>query len=225
MRSLVAAALLLVLAPSARAQADDDPKAARGDTRAAPTEQPLDDDDPKLARGAVHKRFDWTIRHDVPRFKLAYRYLVAAGLEGGDETFHAAVIDFYPSSGYLRFGLGMELGFAGGKYDAWYWAIGGALGLQWPARVTPFVEGRFNAGLLGGTAAGATAISWIYTGGIDTGIEVYYARRFYVTAAIGWAHPVYSGVDVGWVKAHPGLSPARKDFETDSFTFKVGLGL
>jgi hypothetical protein len=225
MRSLVAAALLLVLAPSARAQADDDPKAARGDTRAEHPEPPLDDDDPKLARGAVHKKFDWTIRHDVPRFKLAYRNVSFAGLEGGDEMFHAFALDFYPSSGYLRFGLGMELGFSADKYDAWYWMAGGALGLQWPGRVTPFLEGRFIAGLVGGSFMQTSAFSWGYIGGIDTGIELYYARRFYVTAAIGWAHPVYSGIDVAWVKTPPGLSPARKDFEDDSFTFKVGLGL
>ena len=70
---------------------------------------------------------------------------------------------------------------------------------------------------------GQSAVSWIYEGGIDTGIEVYYARRFYVSAAIGWAHPVYGGVDVAQLNQNQII--VRKDFATDSFTFKVGLGL
>ena len=64
----------------------------------------------------------------------------------------------------------------------------------------------------------------MYEGGIDTGIEVYVARRFYLSAAIGWAHPVYGGVDVAALNAEPDVI-MRKDFATDSFTFKVGLGL
>ena len=162
----------------------------------------------------------------MPRVKLAYRYFSAVGLEKGVTMgFHIGELDFYPSSGYLRFGLDTEVGYAGGRYDAWFFTTGGALGFQYPWRVTPFLEGRFDAGLLGGSAAGTTAVSWIYMGGLDTGIELYVARRFYFTGAIGWVHSVYSGVDIDWVKAHPGLAPSRKDFSSDSFTVKVGVGL
>jgi hypothetical protein len=223
-RSIVALSLLL-LAPAASAQPnpdDDDPKLAR----ATPASVPPDEDDPKLARNAsaVHRQL---VRapHPVPRFKLAYRNLVTAGLEGGDLMFHGAELDFYPASHYFRFGLEAEVAFAPSKYDAWYVTTGVAAGVQYPARVTPFIEGRFVAGVLGGSAAGQTAVSYIYTGGLETGIEVYYARRFYVTGAIGWAHPTYAGVDVAWVRAHPGLDPARKEFSTDSLTFKLGVGL
>ncbi len=186
-----------------------------------------DDDDPKTARTpGIHKRRSWEITHAVPRVKLAYRYFSTVGLEKGvNLDFHAAALDYYPSSGYLRFGIDTELAFAGGRYDAWYLATGAALGLQYPGRVTPFLEGRFLAGLLGGSAAGATAVSYIYTGGIETGVELYVASRFFFTAAIGWVHPVYSGVDIDWVMAHPGLAPARKSFVSDAFTFKIGVGL
>jgi hypothetical protein len=147
-------------------------------------------------------------------------------LEAGTSIdFHAIELDYYPSSGYLRFGLDTELGLNGGPYSAWFLTTGAALGLQYPWRVTPFLEARFVAGLIGATAYGATAVSYTYMGGIDTGIEVYVGGRFYLSAAIGWVHPVYSGVDIDWVKANPGLAPARRDFSSDSFTFKVGLGL
>jgi hypothetical protein len=220
----------LLLGAPAYAQADDDPKAVR---EAAAAQQDAsfavvhDDDDPKGARApALRKRRDWRITRPVPRVKLSYRNFTTVGLEKGvDLPFHIIELDYYPSSGYLRFGLDTELGLNDGKYSAWFLTTGAALGFQYPARVTPFLEARFVAGLMGGSAEGATAVSYTYMGGIDTGIEVYVGGRFYFSGAIGWVHPVYSAVDIDWVKAHPGLAPARRDFSSDAFTFKVGLGL
>jgi hypothetical protein len=186
-----------------------------------------DEDDPKGARApALHKRRSWSITRPVPRVKLAYRNFTTIGLEKNtDLPFHIIELDYYPSSGYFRFGLDTELGLNNGPYSAWYLTTGAAVGFQYPARVTPFLEGRFVAGLMGGSAMGATAVSYTYMGGLETGAEIYVGGRFYFSAAIGWVHPVYSGVDIDWVKAHPGLAPARKDFAADAFTFKVGLGL
>ena len=180
-----------------------------------------DEDDPKLARGAPHPW--WQTQHDVPRFKLSYRRVWMASLEGGDLPFDAAELDFYPVSRFVRFGITGEFGYGGGTYGLWYFVTGASLGLQLPMRVTPFLEGRFVAGLFGGSFMGQTALSWIYEGGIDTGIEVYIAKRYYFSAAIGWAHPVYGGVDVAQLNENQTV--VRKDFGTDSFTFKVGLGL
>jgi hypothetical protein len=181
-----------------------------------------DEDDPKLARPEVHAEW-WNRPHDVPRFKLAYRRVWAAAPGGGDLPFDVAELDFYPVSKFVRFGLAGEFGWGGGDYGLWYFVTGVSLGLQLPMRVTPFLEGRFVAGIVGGSFMGQSAASWIYEGGIDTGIEVYYARRFYVSAAIGWAHPVYGGVDVTQLNENQVI--VRKDFATDSFTFKIGLGL
>jgi hypothetical protein len=181
-----------------------------------------DEDDPKLARGEVQAEW-WRAPHPVPRFKLSYRRVWAAAPEGGDLAFDAAEVDFYPVSRFVRFGVAGELGWGGGPYGLWYFVTGATLGLQWPMRVTPFLEGRFVAGLLGGSFTGQSAVSWMYQGGVDTGIEVYYARRFYVSAAIGWTHPVYGGVDVAQLNENRVV--VRKDFQADSFTFKIGLGL
>ena len=181
-----------------------------------------DEDDPKLARGEVHTAW-WNRPHDVPRFKLAYRRTWAAAPEGPDLPFDAAALDFYPVSRFVRFGLSGEFGWGGGDYGLWYLMTGASLGLQLPMRVTPFLEGRFAAGLVGGSFSGQSAVSWIYEGGIDTGIEIYYVRRFYLSLAIGWAHPVYGGVDVAQLNENQVI--VKKNFATDSFTFKIGLGL
>jgi hypothetical protein len=234
----------LLLVPAGQAQEDDDPKAAASASMTTTTSTitptatsttataddasvTYDEDDPKGARGtAIKKRHTWRIDHHVPRVKLAYRNFSTVGLQAGtDLPFHVVELDYYPSSGYLRFGIDSELGLNSGPFSAWFLTTGAALGFQYPYRVTPFVEARFVAGLMGGSAMGATAVSYTYMGGIDTGVELYTFGRAYLTAAIGWVHPVYSGVDIDWVKMHPGLAPARKDFASDSFTFKVGLGL
>lgn len=182
------------------------------------------EDDPKLARApGPPPRPWWRPAHVTPRFQLSYRRAAMAALEGGTQTVDAAALDFYPASGLVRFGVGSEFGWSGGAYGLWYLVMGASLGLQYPARVTPFVEGRFLAGILGGSYMGQDAVSWYYEGGIDTGIEVYYASRFYVSAAIGWVHPVYGGVDVAQLNQNQIIVP--KNFAADAFTFKVGLGL
>jgi hypothetical protein len=223
MRLALVFALLLALAPTARAD-DDDPKL----TRASPAEPFAlpGEDDPKLTRGAPpSSRPWWRPTHVVPRFKLAYRRLWTAGLQGGSTPFDVTELDFYPASGLIRFGVEGEFGWAGGAYDMWYLLVGATLGVQWPARVTPFLEGRFVAGLIGGVYERQLAMSWMYQGGIEGGVEVYYARRFYLSAAIGWSRPVYGAVDVNALLANPGSEPIRKTLSADTLTIKVGLGL
>jgi hypothetical protein len=222
------AAMMLITAAQAVAAApgdgEDDPKLARA---ASPPPRVVlaDEDDPKLARGAPRRRLWPRITHAVPRFKLAYRYLSVASLTGGTEPLHAAALDFYPVSNLVRLGIGTEVGFSGDSYGTWFLTEGLSLGVQWPARVTPFVDGRFVAGLVGANVLGHQVVSYIYAGGIDGGIEVYYLRRFFVTVAVGWVHPVYRGVDLAQVQAHPTAAPPGQDFAADTFTLKVGLGL
>lgn len=204
---------------------DDDPKVQRGEQRAAALAIHPDEDDPKLARGAAVAKSGKRNTHAVPRFKLAYRRLSAAGLEGPPIDFNIIELDYYPSSGIFRFGLDTELGLGSDPYSSWFFTAGAVLGVQYPWRVTPFIDARFVAGMLGGSYLGQTAVSWVYMGGIETGIEVYTFNRFYLTVAIGWAHPVFSGIDVEAVRANPLLAPKRKEFANDTFTFKVGIGL
>jgi hypothetical protein len=218
------AALLLVLALGNAARAEeDDPKWARSSRE--PESWAAGEDDPKLARsGHAVLRHSFAITHYVPRFKLAYRRLTTAGLDTPID-FNVVELDYYPSSGYFRFGLDTELGIGPTNYGAWFFTVGANVGFQWPWRVTPFLDARFVAGLIGASYMGQGAVSWIYMGGLEAGVEVYVASRFYFTAALGWAHPVWSGIDVAYVRAHPMLDPMRKDLANDTFTFKLGLGL
>lgn len=220
-------ALITCLLVAARTEAqEDDPKLARAAERKAGSLALAlpDEDDPKLARGLVLRR-SWQDLHGVPRVKLAYRRLTTAGLQNDTIDFNAVELDYYPSSAYFRFGLQTTLGFGANPYSSWLFTVGATMGLQVPWRVTPFVEGRFAAGLIGATFMGQNAISYIYAGGVEGGVELYLAGRFYLTASMGWAHPVFSGIDVASVRANPLLNPQRKDFAADTLTFKVGLGL
>jgi hypothetical protein len=231
MRPLVVALAVIAALPAAAAAAapddvDDDPRRTR---LAAPLVRPCEDDDPKLSCGAgpaaVRRPF-WATGHAVPRFKVAYRWLTARALTGGELQFHALSLGFYPASmRFLRVGVDAELGYAGGPYSQWYFTVGPTLGFQYPARVTPFVDARFSAGLAGGSDLGFIAVSYMYTGGLEAGVELYVAGRFYLTAALGWAHPVYSGIDLTALMLNPMLQPPRKEFSDDTFTFKVGFGL
>jgi hypothetical protein len=215
-------AVLLMLASAAHAQLDeDDPKLARRPAVFSIT----DDDDPKLARGLPPPPRSRLPTHVAPRFKLAYRSLTTANLDPGEITFHAVELDYYPSSfRFFRFGLDTEIAYAGGPYNLWYFTVGPTVGFQFPWRVTPFVDARFVAGLAGGAVDGVVAVSYIYVGGLDFGAELYVAGRFFLTGAVGWAHPVFRGADVAFIRAHPMFQAQTKEFSADTFTFKVGLG-
>jgi len=180
-----------------------------------------DEDDPKLARVAPTPRAE----RPVPRVKLGYRRLTTVGLENDSIDWSGVDIEFYPvSRRWFRFGVAAQLGI-GNAYSSWSFQTGVSVGVQYPWWVTPFLEGRFSAGLVGGRYEGAGVVSWIYTGGIEGGVELYLWRRFYLTASVGWAHPVFSGIDTAYVRANPGLAPQRKDFASDTVTFRVGVGL
>src|SRR5262249_14075361 len=86
-------------------------------------------------------------------------------------------------------------------------------------------DARFVAGLIGGDVAGHAAVSWVYMGGIEGGVELYIVDRLYMTLGIGWVHTTYHGVDLAYAKAHPEDDQHYIDFGSASFPFKVGLGL
>jgi hypothetical protein len=221
MRLFVVVALALAAICPARAD-EDDPKMTRANL-APPLAATLpEEDDPKLARteAETHR---WRLTHDVPRFKLSYRYLDLAALQGGTQHFDGISATVYPLSWIVRIGLDAEFDWGGGPYGVWLTTVGASVGVQYPARVTPFLDARFVAGVIGGTVNGSDVASWVYAGGLETGIEIYYARRFYLSLAIGWMHPVFGGIDVNMSKMTGSL--VMRDFANDTLTFKIGLGL
>lgn len=184
-------------------------------------------------------------RHQNPRLKLSYRNFGLDQFDGTPVGLHGAQLDVYPvSRRFFRMGIEVEGGggntaFSSGSASLWYGLLGVSAGFQYPARVTPFVEGRIAGGALGGrysgpvaevagvtlSADGASAATFLYVGGIDAGVEVYAVSRFYVSAALGWAHPVYTGPDLAAMVQNPSGGLQTRQFASDSLTFKIGIGL
>jgi hypothetical protein len=216
-----------VVAAFAPDEGSDDPKCARGECR-PPRFRPLDEDDPKLARGQRR-------RHLAPAFEVGYRFLQIADPFGGALPFHHVEIDAYPVSGIFRLGLSLGGG-AASRYEAWMCLVGLSAGLQYPARVTPFLDFRFVVGVVGATLTFANSsgsvekpvVSYAYVPALEGGISVYLASRFHLTVALGWAHPVYGGVDANAVQQQyeMGIKPTYdiKPFGFDTATVRVGLG-
>jgi hypothetical protein len=200
------------------------------DARAAPTTATLPDHTVALQSA-----------HDNPRLKLSFRQLSIANLDGSKVPLAGAELDVYPlSRRWVRLGIELEGG-AGdvslASYGAslWYTLCGLSLGVQYPARITPFVEGRGAVGALGGhlaqtvalssslSLAQASTVTYLIVGGIDVGVELYVVRRLYLSLAVGWAHPTYRGADYATLLKSGSL--VQKSISADTFTFKVGFGI
>lgn len=184
--------------------------------------------------------------HANPRIKLSYRRFAITGPNGTPVTLDGAQLDAYAiSRRWFRLGFEAEGGGAKSKDvianvagHVWYGLTGLTMGFQFPARITPFVEGRVAIGVLGGTLSGSAVVggetytaegfsvaTFMYVYGVDAGIELYAIGRTYVSIALGWAHPAWLGdtvVDVATTIAD-GTASTRL-VGADVFTFKVGLG-
>lgn len=177
-----------------------------------------------------------------PRLKISYRLLSIPNLDGSAIWLHGAQLDAYAlSRRWIR--VGLELGGGTGHTtlsqtgaQLSYGTAGVSVGIQYPWRVTPFVEGRFAGGVLAGsldsamTIAGVTitdpsAVTWMYGGGIETGVEVYAWKRMYLSVAIGWVRTTWRGIDYNAFVANPTAGVTYRDLVGDSFTFKLGCGI
>jgi hypothetical protein len=190
------------------------------------------DEDPKAWWAWHHTHHRWAF---TPSAKISYRSFVIPNLDGSDLRLHGGEVDIYALSyPYFRLGIDLELGGAKGTVrnngqdmstNAWFLLAGLSVGLQYPWRVTPFIDGRFIAGFLGGDVAGKNALTYLYAGGIDAGIEVYFWSHYYFSLAVGWIHPVYRGIDWTYQMANPMADPKFVTVQNDSFTFKIGIGM
>ena len=182
--------------------------------------------------------------HPNPRLKLSYRRFAIRNVDGTSIWVDGAQLDTYPiSRRWVRVGFELEAGageasIADGGFTCVYGLAGASAGFQYPMRVTPFVEGRFVGGLLGAsidrpltvpgtsvTITSGSAVTWVYGGGIETGIEVYTFGRAYLSGSIGWLHTVWNGIDFPAILRNPAGGLRSIDLEGDSFTFKLGLGI
>ena len=176
--------------------------------------------------------------HPVPRVKLSYLRSGIGDGSGGTIPLQALHLDLYPLSWrWLRAGVEVEAGrgrgtILGAGMAANYGLLGVNLGLQIPRRITPFVEGRLAAGIIQTRADGALMIpgtpvsvngsggsSFMFTRGVDLGVELYTFGRNYLTAALGIQRTSWQ---VTGFDAQNAMVSKRVSY--DSFLFKIGLG-
>jgi hypothetical protein len=187
--------------------------------------------------------------HPNPRLKASYRLFSIAGLHGAPMWMQGGQLDgYFLSRRWIRAGFELEGGGGGAfvgsiagaddiRASLHYGLAGLTTGIQYPARVTPFIEGRAVGGVLTGKLTGAltvgddvymggmSATTWMWAGGLETGIELYVFRRAYLSVAAGWMRSTWHGVDVGAMLADPNGGRVYKNLVGDSFTLKVGLGI
>jgi hypothetical protein len=163
----------------------------------------------------------------TPRLKLGYRRFTfaqigATAMSGpaANEPFSVVSVDFYPVSSTWRFGLTTQYGWQEGTFrnngDAFI-AQSISLGGQIPGPVvTPFFEGYAGGGYMQRTHAGLNSVATVYGQlGIDVGSELFLARHFCLSAALGYVHATN-----GFVK-----DAIFGSFSVDTWSFKLGLGL
>ena len=160
-----------------------------------------------------------------PRLKLAYRWfsfsrMPASGSTGAasSETFESLSLDAYPTSTYLRVGFSSQFGWESGQFQRtgdYFLAESVSTGFQLPGRFTPFLEGLAGAGYMRRMDAGSSSPTLYWQLGVDAGVEVYFAKRAYVSVAFGFLRP-------------GNLFLQQKNLsgiDADTWSLKVGLGI
>jgi hypothetical protein len=184
--------------------------------------------------------------HPTPRLELSYQRFSAGNVDGSAVPLEALHLDLYFLSWrWLRAGLEAEAGrghatLYGGAAALKYGTLGLNAGLQLPGRITPFVEGRLDGGLLHGqlegpltipgstpgtstTLSDASATTYLYARGLDAGAAFYLMGRAHLTLSLGWLRSTWGSADYRAALAGAGLT--LKDVTHDSFLLKVGLGI
>jgi hypothetical protein len=182
--------------------------------------------------------------HPSPRLKLAERTFSIGNVDSTPLPVGGLELDLYPlSARWLRGGITAAAGkgqgeMSGSDVSLHYGLLGVSGGVQYPARVTPFVEGNLSGGLLEGSLdsalavpgtslsiSGGSAVTWIYGRGVDVGAELYTVGRLYVSGAIGWVRTTWHGPDLAAMAEAPAAGFVFRDYTADSVTFKLGLGI
>jgi hypothetical protein len=160
------------------------------------------------------------------RFKLFYRgYEFMCALAQPACVYSGMGFMFYPTafldvSGFWRaLRLGVGLTAAGeSKQDRTRWwqhnfgmEVALALGLQYPARFTPYGEFLLGLGALHWNIYNKDMIEFAYSVGIEVGFEVFLTGYFSLGASVGWRRSV--------------VNSAAGAFYADSWTVSVGFGL
>jgi hypothetical protein len=127
---------------------------------------------------------------------------------------------FVDSKGFaraIRFGIGLAAAGESSTEHMTWWQQGIALegqlllGLQYPARATPYVELALGLGAVHRNVYNRDAIDFAYAFGLNFGLEVFVHRGLHLLAAIGWRRSV--------------AYPKATSRYADSVYLQVGFGL
>lgn len=161
----------------------------------------------------------------TPGLLLSWRTFAAvpigapAGREGARaQRFQEFSGEFYPVSQTLRLGLASSVGLGGndtaGGRDDFFLAERGIIGIQWPRRLAPYLEGSAGLGVLRRSLFSQDVFTLLYTVGIDCGLAFRLYGKATVATSIGWMRPVYwAAVPTGHVSIY-----------TDALVFRVAAG-
>ena len=182
--------------------------------------------------------------HPTPRLTLSYQRFSIDDGTGAAMPLQALHLDVHALSlTWVRGGFELEAGCGQGnpsglETTAKYGLLGVNAGVQFPGRVTPFLEGRLAGGVLGAKVSGTlilpgatfamndvSAVTWMYARGLDAGIAVYVVGRAYVSLALGWVRTTWGNPDYQLALPTAGASVTFKDATRDSLLFKIGLGI
>ena len=184
--------------------------------------------------------------HPCPRLKMSVNGFAIANFDGEAVPLRGVHLDAYPlSERWMRGGFRFEAGTGhatavGSSIALTYGLIGFSAGVQYPARVTPFLEGHWSGGVLSGrqqgsltvgdtTIRGASGTTWLYGGGLDLGTEFYVVGRAYVSVAVGWMHTTWGAPDLT-ARLQSQSAPSQSgtplvNMTSDSFLWRVGIGI
>ena len=213
MKRLVILALSFFAGRAAAQQVPDDYGPAPQDYGQAPSARPVDHPPP-----AVSEKLD----RYAPILQLAWRRFAVGragdAMPGDNSAMDGIMIEWYPISSFVRFGLGTEYAresSARADHD-WYLAEHLTLGLQRPGVVTPFIEGSVGAGYFKRTVVSQEQPTAIWEFGANAGVLLHFHGPAFVSVAAGWVHPV-------WLLASVDQMSFTQVYR-DSFAIKLGLG-
>ena len=152
-------------------------------------------------------------------------------------------LETYPlSRRWVRIGVGLTGGLGSAAVEAAsatakYGLLGVSVGTQYPARVTPFIEGHVAGGFMTATldrpvmigaltVNDASGTTWLVVRGLDAGAETYVLGRAYLSFSVGWMRSSWASPDVN--PYAPPTTSRNLNIVTvtaDSFLWKVGLGI
>jgi hypothetical protein len=181
----------------------------------------------------------------VPRLKLSLEGFSIGTTWGAPVGLTGLHAEVYPlSRPWIFAGVGLTGGVGNAQVDAAsaslvYGLLGVSVGVQYPARITPFVEGHLAGGFMGATldrpitvagvtVANASGTTWLVTRGLDAGGEFYVLgrSRAYVAVSLGWMRSSWASPDLDPNAVATSSGGLRVVTVTsDSFLWKVGLGI